>query len=91
VRLGISKSLSSTRTSNKNAFSESRFWTFKYGRACPEGRMAYDRWRAWWLDAFHWRNHRHHHASLAHFTPAEVHSGRQLVLREVRQRALDRA
>jgi len=29
--------------------------------------------------------------ALAHFTPAEVQTGRHLALREVRQRALDRA
>lgn len=91
VRLGIRKSLSRLRTSNDNAFSESQFKTLKYGPAWPEGRMTYDQWRAWCPDAFHWYNHRHHHASIAHFTPAEVHSGRHLALREVRQRALDRA
>ncbi|MBM3408933.1 MAG: hypothetical protein FJY25_16710 [Betaproteobacteria bacterium] len=48
-------------------------------------------WRGAHPEAFHWYNHRHHHASIAHFTPAEVHTGRHLALREVRQRVLDRA
>jgi transposase InsO family protein len=91
VRLGIRKSHSRPRTSNDNAFSEAQLKTLKYGPAWPEGRMTYDQWRAWCPEAFHWYNHRHHHASIAHFTPAEVHTGRHLALREVRQRALDRA
>jgi putative transposase len=91
ARLGITRSHSRPRTSNDNAFSESQFKTLKYGPAWPEGRMGYDQWRQWCPQAFHWYNHRHRHQSIAHFTPAEVYSGRHLALREVRQRALDRA
>ena len=91
LALGIRKSFSRPRTSNDNAFSESQFKTLKYGPAWPEGRMTFDEWRRWCPQAFHWYNHRHHHESLAHFTPAEVHSGRHLELIAVRQKALDRA
>ena len=53
--------------------------------------MNFDEWRRWCPRAFHWYNHRHHHEALAHFTPAEVHSGRHLALVAVRQQVLDRA
>ena len=89
ARLGITRSHSRPRTSNDNAFSESQFKTLKYGPAWPEGRMGRDQWRRWCSQAFHWYNHRHQ--SIARFTPAEVYSGRHLALRNVRQRALDRA
>jgi len=91
IALGIRKSFSRPRTSNDNAFSESQFKTLKYGPAWPQGRMSFHQWRRWCPQAFHWYNHRHHHESLAHFTPAEVHSGRHLALVAVRQKALDRA
>jgi len=91
AKLGIRRTHSRPRTSNDNAFSESQFKTLKYGPAWPQGRMSLEQWRSWCPQAFHWYNHRHHHAGIAHFTPAEVHSGRHLTLRVVRQNALDRA
>jgi len=59
--------------------------------ARPRHRPAPQGAGGWCAEAFHWYDYRHHHASIAHFTTAEVHTGRHLALREVRQRALDRA
>jgi transposase InsO family protein len=65
--------------------------SFSRPRTSNDNAISESQWRRWCPQAFHRYNHRHHHESLAHFTPAEVHSGRHLALVGVRQRALDRA
>jgi len=87
--LGASRSFSRPRVSNDNPFSEAGFKTMKYQPDYP-GRFASAlHGRGWLGEFFNWHNHRHHHAGLALFTPADVFYGRVAEVAAVRQAALD--
>lgn len=89
--LGIAGSHSRPRTSNDNPYSEAGFKTLKYCPAYP-GRFAdIDAARAWCEAFFDYYNLEHRHSGVGYHTPASIHDGTAVTVREIRQAALDAA
>lgn len=86
---GITGSHSRPRVSNDNPFSESQFKTAKYQPDYPGRFQSIAHARRWFEAYFEWYNFRHHHSSLAGFTPEQVFTGRYRDLATTRQAALD--
>lgn len=87
--LGIAKSYSRPRVSNDNAVSEAQFKTLKYQPDYPRKFESYRHAHAWCEDYFDWYNNRHHHSTLAGYTPEQVFTGRYKSLMQARQQTLD--
>ncbi|MGH2512802.1 MAG: IS3 family transposase [Candidatus Limnocylindrales bacterium] len=87
----VDQSLIRPGVSNDNAQIESFFRTVKYGPAWP-GAFEDIHHAVAWFEAFveHY-NRRHHHSSLAGFTPAQLYDGSWLQAAEQRQASLDAA
>jgi putative transposase len=87
----IEQSFSRPHVSDDNPFVESHFKTAKYQPDYPGRFGSLLHVRGWFGELFDWYCHRHHHAGLALFTPADVFHGRVAAVAAVRQAALDKA
>ena len=91
VDLDVRKSHNRPRTSNDNPFSESQFKTMKYQPDYPERFASIGEARAWMNEFTNWYNHEHRHSGIGLHTPASVHYGTAVEIRDGRQRTLDAA
>lgn len=89
--LGVSQSHSRPHQSNDNPFSEAQFKTLKYSPAFPKRFTGIDHARAFCDWFFEHYNHHHRHSGIGLHTPADVHYGRHVEIREARQAVLDAA
>jgi putative transposase len=72
-------------------FSESQFKTMKYCPSFPERFGSIEDVRAFCERFFNYYNHEHRHSGIGFHTPASVHYGTHLEVREQRQNTLDDA
>lgn len=89
--LSVTKTHSRPYTSNDNPFSESQFRTMKYRPEFPDRFGCIQDSRSFCQTFFPWYNEEHRHSGIAMMTPASVHYGQALAVRENRQIALDAA
>lgn len=84
--LGIIPSFSRPSVSNDNPYSESLFRTLKYIPSYPSKPFQnITEAREWLLKFVHWYNNRHRHSGIAFVTPAQKHSGEDIVILEKRK------
>ena len=74
-----------------NPFGESNFKTLKYCPSFPERFGCIEVARAFCERFFNIYNHEHRHSDIGFHTPASVHYGTHLEVREQRQATLDAA
>ena len=86
--LGVTKTHSRPYTSTDNPYSEAQFKTLKYRPDFPDRFGSIEDSRAFGRPFFHWYNHQHRHSGIGLMTPATVHYGRALELRDHRARVL---
>lgn len=86
--LGVTKTHSRPYTSTDNPYSEAQFKTLKYRPGFPDRFDSILHSRAWARDFFPWYNHEHRHSGLGLMTPAVVHSGQAVEVREQRAQVL---
>lgn len=86
--LGVTKTHSRPYTSTDNPYSEAQFKTLKYRPGFPDRFGSIEDSRAFGRPFFHWYNHVHRHSGIGLMTPAIVHYGRALELRDHRARVL---
>jgi putative transposase len=89
--LSVTKTHSRPCTSNDNPYSESQFRTMKYRPEFPDRFGCLQDGRAFCQTFFPWYNDEHRHSGIGMMTPAMVHYGQALAVRENRQLALDAA
>lgn len=89
--LCVSKSFSRPHVSNDNPFSEAGFKTMKYVPEFPERFGCLQDSRIFGRKYFQWYNHEHKHSGISYFTPDDVHSGRHVQLKVVRDMTLQNA
>jgi putative transposase len=89
--LSVTKTHSRPYTSNDNPYSESQFRTMKYRPEFPDRFGCLQDGRAFCQTFFPWYNNEHHHSGIGMMTPAMVHYGQAVAVRENRQLALDAA
>jgi putative transposase len=89
--LGITRSHSRPHVSNDNPFSEAAFKTLKYCPTFPERFGCIEDARAFSEVFFNYYNHVHRHSGIGLHTPASVHYGTHLEIREQRQATLSAA
>jgi len=89
--LGVARTHSRPHTSNDNPFSESQFRTYKYCPAFPGHFGSLQDARSFSTRFFGYYNHEHRHSALGLHTPASVHYGDAIQIRERRQQTLNRA
>jgi len=89
--LSVTKTHSRPYTSNDNPYSESQFRTMKYRPEFPDRFGCLQDGRAFCQTFFPWYNDEHRHSGIGMMTPAMVHYGQALAVRENRQLALDAA
>jgi putative transposase len=89
--LGVTKSHSRPHCSNDNPYSESQFKTMKYRLAFPERFASYEDAHAYCRRFFTWYNTEHRHSGIGWHTPADLHHGRAVILRQQRAQVLDSA
>ncbi|MHB1210129.1 MAG: IS3 family transposase [Acidimicrobiales bacterium] len=89
--LGITRSHSRPHVSNDNPFSEAAFKTLKYRPTFPERFGCIEDARAFCDVFFDHYNHVHRHSGIGLHTPASVHYGTHLEIREQRQTTLTSA
>jgi putative transposase len=89
--LGVTKSHSRPSVSNDNPFSESQFKTLKYRPDFPDRFGCVQDARAFLRPFFGWYNTEHHHGGIGFYTPADVHYGRVVRLKAMRQATLNAA
>jgi putative transposase len=89
--LGVTKTHSRPHVSNDNPFSEAHFKTVKYRPDFPDRFGSIEDARAFCRRFFEWYNNRHRHSGIGLMTPADVHHGRALGVRDHRARTLDAA
>jgi putative transposase len=79
--LGVLRSFSRPRDSNKNPYSESLFRTVKYRPDYPN-RPFKSRVEVWlWIAAFvEWYNHELHHSGIKFVTPDQRQSGQAIAI-----------
>jgi putative transposase len=87
--LSVTKTHSRPYTSNDNPYSESQFRTMKYRPEFPDRFGCLQDGRAFCQTFFPWYNDEHHHSGIGMMTPAMVHYGLAVAVRENRQLALD--
>jgi putative transposase len=85
----VAASFSRPRVSNDNPHAEASFRTMKAQPDYPRRFHNLQDVRSWMTEYFGWCNYRHHHVSLALFTPADVFLDRVSVLHAKRQAAID--
>ena len=86
--LGVTKSLSRPQVSNDNPFSEAQFKTLKYSPTFPERFGCIEDARVFCNSFFKWYNIEHHHSGIGYYTPEDVHTGKALKLKQLRQETL---
>ena len=91
VDLGVRRSHSRPHVSNDNPFSESNFKTLKYCPSFPERIGSIEDARAFCDRFFTNYNHEHRHSGIGFHTPASVHYGTHLEVRQQRQTTLNAA
>ena len=97
--LSVTKTHSRPYTSNDNPFSESQFMSvdhetvrrIKYRPEFPDRFGCIQDSRAFCQTFFPWYNDEHRHSGIGMMTPAMVHHGLAIAIRQNRQRALDLA
>jgi len=91
IDLGVARTHSRPHVSNDNPYSESNFKTLKYCPAFPGHFGSIQDARAFCTTFFAYYNHQHRHSALGLHTPASVHYGDAIQIRERRQQTLDTA
>ena len=91
VDLGVARSHSRPHVSNDNPFSEAQFKTLKFCPAFPGNFGSLPDARAFCERFFGYYNHEHRHAGIALHTPASVHYGTAIQVRQQRQQTLHAA
>jgi len=89
--LGITKSHSRPHVSNDNPYSESQFKTLKYRPDFPERFASIEEARAFCQAFFPWYNTEHRHSGIGYHTPATVHTGRAILVQQLRTVTLSAA
>ncbi|MGQ0680034.1 MAG: IS3 family transposase [Actinomycetota bacterium] len=89
--LGISRTHSRPHVCNDNPYSEAAFKTLKYCPAFPEHFGSIEDARNFCAAFFAHYNHEHRHSGIGLHTPASVHFGTALEVREARAKVLDAA
>jgi putative transposase len=89
--LEVTRSFSRPHVSDDNPFSEAQFKTFKYRPDFPDRFGCVQDARAHAARFFDWYHYEHRHSGLAWMTPADVHFGRAVAVRDRRARVLDAA
>ncbi len=89
--LGVTKSHSRPHVSNDNPYSESHFRTLKYRPDFPRSFGSFEDARAHCDRFFAWYNDDHRHSGIGFHTPADVHYGRAVRVRERRGQVLTAA
>lgn len=89
--LGVTKSHSRPHVSNDNPYSEAQFKTLKYRPDYPDRFGSVADARQWARSFFAWYNDQHHHTGLGLLTPAVVHTGRAVNVRQKHQTVLRQA
>jgi hypothetical protein len=88
---GVTKTHGRPYVSDDNPYSESQFRTLKYRPEFPDRLSSIQDARAFCLRFFPWHNDEHRHSALGLMTPAMVHYGQALLIRQQRQAVLDAA
>lgn len=84
--MGVISSYSRPRVSNDNPFSESLFRTLKYCPMWPSnGFKSLEQARLWVQHFVDWYNNIHRHSKIGFVTPAQKHSGEDLLLMQKRK------
>jgi len=91
VDLGVTRSHSRPHVSNDNPFSEAAFKTLKYCPTFPPRFGCLEDARVFCEEFFTYYNHEHRHSGIGLHTPASVHYGTHLEIREQRQVTLNAA
>ena len=91
VDLGVTRSHSRPHVCNDNPFSESAFKTLKYCPTFPDRFGCIEDARIFSAEFFTYYNHEHRHSGIGLHTPASVHFGTHLEIREQRQATLNAA
>jgi putative transposase len=91
VDLGVERSHSRPHVSNDNPYSEAAFKTLKYCPAFPRRFGSIEDARAFCKVFFDYYNHEHRHSGIGLHTPASVHYGTALAIRDQRANVLDAA
>jgi putative transposase len=89
--LGVEQSHSRPHVSNDNPYSEAQFKTLKYCPTFPKRFAGLVDARSFVGEFMEHYNHEHRHSGIGLHTPADVHFGRHLEVRERRQATLDAA
>jgi putative transposase len=87
--LGVTKTHSRPYTSNDNPYSESQFRNMKYRPEFPDRFGCIQNGRAFCQTFFPWYNDEHRHSGIGMMSPAMVHHGTAVAVREQRQHVLD--
>jgi putative transposase len=91
VDLGVTRSHSRPHVSYDNPFSEANFMTLKYCPTFPARFGCLEDARVFCEEFFTSYNHEHRHSGIGLHTPASVHYGTHLEIREQRQATLSAA
>jgi putative transposase len=89
--LGVTKTHSRPHVSDDNPYSEAHFKTMKYQSDYPVRFGSLPDARSWAKGFFRWYNEDHHHNGIGLLTPADVHFGRAVAVRQQRQHVLQAA
>jgi putative transposase len=87
--LGVGRTHSRPHVSNDNPFSEAQFKTLKYCPAFPERFGSIHDARSFCVAFFSHYNGEHRHSGISYHTPASVHYGTAVEIRERRAEVLD--
>ncbi|MHB8510284.1 MAG: transposase, partial [Candidatus Dormibacteria bacterium] len=82
--LGVFRSHSRPHVSDDNPFSEAQFRTLKYAPSFPHRFGGIQDARTFCSTFFNWYNNDHHHSGIGYLTPAVVHAGLAVAVREKR-------
>ncbi|MCW2616850.1 MAG: transposase [Frankiales bacterium] len=91
VDLGVARSHSRPHVSNDNPFNEAAFKTLKYAPAFPGNFGSLPDARAFCEAFFGYYNHEHRHSGIGLHTPASVHHGTAVEVRQQRRATLHAA
>ncbi len=86
---GIDQSHSRPQVSNDNPFSKAQFKTMKYSLDYPGRFIDMDHARRWVSAWIGYYNDCHLHSGIGYYTPASVHGGSWITVRDQRQALLD--
>ncbi len=89
--LNVTRSHGRPKVSNDNPYSEAFFKTVKYAPVFPDRFTSLAEARQFMTDFVGWYNHCHRHSGIGMYTPADVHHGRHLAVRDRRHATLTAA